>query len=117
MGNSCIVVPSETCPLSAIDLYQVFDTSDVPGGVVNIVTGRHAELAPTLAGHAGVDAVWHFSDPELAKTIEEESAANLKRTWVRNGQNVDWLGQEVGREREFLRQATEIKNIWIPYGD
>ena len=58
MGNTCVLVPSETCPLAATDFYQVLDTSDLPGGVVNIVTGAHAELAKPLAGHMDVDAVW-----------------------------------------------------------
>ena len=116
MGNTCVLVPSEAFPLAATDLYQVLETSDLPGGVVNIVTGSHAELAKTLAGHMDVDAVWSFSSTDLAALIEGESAANLKRTWVNRGRARDWFGAD-GEGREFLRQATEVKTVWVPYGE
>ena len=116
MGNTCVLVPSEPFPLAATDLYQVLETSDLPGGVVNIVTGGHAELAKTLAGHMDVDAVWSFSSTDLAALIEGESAANLKRTWVNRGRARDWFGAG-GEGREFLRQATEVKTVWVPYGE
>ena len=116
MGNTCVLVPSEAFPLAATDLYQVLETSDLPGGVVNIVTGTPAELAKTLAGHLDVDAVWSFSSTDLAALIEGESAANLKRTWVNRGRSRDWFGAE-GEGREFLRQATEVKTVWVPYGE
>ena len=116
MGNTCVLVPSEAFPLAATDLYQVLETSDLPGGVVNIVTGIPAELAKTLAGHMDVDAVWSFSSTDLAALIEGESAANLKRTWVNRGRSRDWFGAE-GEGREFLRQATEVKTVWVPYGE
>jgi aldehyde dehydrogenase (NAD+) len=116
MGNTCVLVPSEAFPLAATDLYQVLETSDLPGGVVNIVTGIPAELAKTLAGHMDVDAVWSFSSTDLAALIEGESAANLKRTWVNRGRSRDWFGAE-GEGRTFLRQATEVKTVWVPYGE
>jgi len=114
MGNRIVVVASEPYPLAATDFYQLLDTSDVPGGVVNIVTGSHAELAPHLAGHADVDAVWSFSSADLSGTVERESAGNLKRTWVNNGRTRDWSAPH---SAEFLAQATEVKTIWIPYGE
>ena len=116
MGNTCVLVPSEAFPLAATDLYQVLETSDLPGGVVNIVTGGHAELAKTLAGHMDVDAVWSFSSTDLAALIEGESASNLKRTWVNRARARDWFGAE-GEGRAFLRQATEVKTVWVPYGE
>ena len=116
MGNTCVLVPSEAFPLAATDLYQVLETSDLPGGVVNIVTGGHAELAKTLAGHMDVDAVWSFSSTDLAGLIEGESTANLKRTWVNRGRARDWFGAG-GEGREFLRQATDVKTVWVPYGE
>ena len=116
MGNTCVLVPSEAFPLAATDLYQVLETSDLPGGVVNIVTGSHAELAKTLAGHMDVDAVWSFSSTDLTALIESESAANLKRTWVNRGRARDWFGAG-GEGRAFLRQATEVKTVWVPYGE
>ncbi|NBE07666.1 aldehyde dehydrogenase family protein [Paragemmobacter ruber] len=115
MGNTCVLVPSDPFPLAATDLYQVLETSDLPPGVVNIVTGSHTELAKPLAGHMDVDALWSFSSADLSALIEAESATNLKRTWVNNARARDWMGAE-GEGRDFLRQATAIKTVWVPYG-
>ena len=114
MGNTTVIVPSEAFPLSATDFYQVLDTSDVPGGVVNIVTGAHAELAKPLASHMDVDAVWCFSSTDLSATVEREAATNVKRTWVNHGRATDWTSLE---GRAVLRQATEVKTVWVPYGE
>lgn len=116
MGNACVLVPSQPFPLAATDFYQVLDTSDVPAGVVNIVTGDHAELAKPLASHLDLDAVWSFSSTDLSALIETEAAGNLKRTWVNHGRARDWFGAE-GEGAEFLRAATEVKTIWVPYGE
>ncbi|SEV99169.1 aldehyde dehydrogenase (NAD+) [Aliiroseovarius sediminilitoris] len=116
MGNRVVLAASEPFPLAATDFYQVLDTSDVPAGVVNIVTGSHAELASPLAGHLGVDAVWAQSGSDVSALVEIESAGNLKRTWVNNAQARDWFGA-AGEGREFLAQATEVKTIWVPYGE
>lgn len=114
MGNRAILVASEPFPLAATDFYQILETSDVPGGVVNILTGAHKDLAAPMAGHLDIDAVWSFSSTELSAVIERESAGNLKRTWVNNAQARDWFQDHT---RAFLEAATEIKNIWIPYGE
>ncbi len=114
MGNTCVLVPSTPSPLAATDLYQVLETSDLPAGVVNIVTGDPAELAKTLAGHMDVDAVWCFSSTDLSATVEREAAANLKRTWVSNGKARDWSMPDA---KTFLRAATETKSVWVPYGE
>jgi aldehyde dehydrogenase (NAD+) len=114
MGNRVILCPSEPHPLAATDFYQILETSDVPGGVVNILTGDHAETAPHMAAHANVDAVWSFSGSDLSGGIEKASAGNLKRTWVNNGLATDWDSAE---GRLFLDQATEIKTVWVPYGE
>ncbi|MEY4984743.1 MAG: hypothetical protein RIR62_3009 [Pseudomonadota bacterium] len=116
MGNTGVFVASEPFPLAATDLYQVIETSDVPAGVVNILTGSHAELAKPLAGHLDVDAVWSFSSAAISAVIEAEAAGNVKRTWVNHGLARDWAGPE-GHGRDFLRQATEIKTVWVPYGE
>jgi aldehyde dehydrogenase (NAD+) len=116
MGNRVILVAGESAPLSATDLYQVLDTSDVPGGVVNILTGSHAELARPLATHMDVDAVWSFSSADVSGAIEAGSAGSLKRTWVNNGRNPDWSGA-AGEGKAFLRAATEVKTVWVPYGE
>ena len=114
MGNRAVLVASEPFPLAATDFYQVLDTSDVPAGVVNILTGPHADLAAQLAGHMNVDAVWSFSSTDLSATIERESALNLKRTWVNKGRSRDWRQADA---QAFLTAATEVKNIWVPYGE
>lgn len=116
MGNTCILVASEPFPLSATDFYQILETSDVPAGVVNILTGSHSELAKSMAGHMDIDAVWSFSSAASSAQIERESASNLKRTWVNNGFARDWSDPR-GQTREFLRHATTIKTIWVPYGE
>lgn len=110
MGNRVVLVPSDPFPLAATDLYQVLDTSDVPGGVVNIVTGKAAELSDTLSKHMAVDAVWSFGDPGLAQNIERNAALNLKRTWVTR----NWRGPDL---RTHLAAATEVKTVWVPYGE
>jgi len=115
MGNSVVAIPSERSPLLATDLYQVFDTSDLPGGVVNIVTGTRKELVPVLAAHDDVDGVWFFGPRELAAEVEKLSAGNMKRTWVA-WEPRDWSDSHEGQGQEFLREATQVKNIWVPYG-
>ncbi len=115
MGNTVVGVPSERWPLLATDLYQVLETSDVPAGVINIVTGLRKELAPVLAGHDDVDGVWFFGPREEAAEVERLSAGNMKRTWV-EWETWDWLDPAAAAGPEFLRQATQVKNIWVPYG-
>jgi aldehyde dehydrogenase (NAD+) len=117
MGNSVVVIPSERHPLAATDFYQVLDTSDVPGGVVNIVTGRRDELAETLAGHDDVDAMWYFGGAEGSTMVERLSTGNMKRTFVSYGRPRDWESAEQAEGPEFLRHATNVKNIWVPYGE
>ncbi len=114
MGNCCVVVPSDPFPLAATDLYQVLETSDLPAGVVNIVTGPPDELGRTLAAHLDVDAVWCFAGGGLSAVVEREAAGNLKRTWVNHGRATDWTRAE---GRPFLRAATEVKTVWVPYGE
>src|SRR5271156_4294704 len=113
MGNCVVAVPSASHPLSATDFYSVLDTSNVPAGVVNIVTGEGNVLTKTLAEHDGVDAVWYVGDMEGAAQVEALSAGNLKATWA-SAATIDWAKAE---GREFLRHATQVKNIWTPYGE
>ena len=114
MGNAVVAVPSERWPLPALDLAQVLDTSDVPAGVINLVTGERAELVRALAGHDDVDGIWAFGSAAESAEVERLSAGNLKRTWVSYGEERDWVDDGAGRE--FLRQATQVKNVWVPYG-
>jgi aldehyde dehydrogenase (NAD+) len=116
-GNTVIMIPSEKYPLSATDLYQALDTSDVPPGVVNIVTGNRDHLLKTLIQHEDVDSVWYFGTAEGSYHVEYESAANMKRTWVSYGIDRDWLSPQGGAGHEFLHEATQVKNIWVPTGE
>jgi aldehyde dehydrogenase (NAD+) len=117
MGNTVVAVPSSRAPLAATDLYQVFDTSDVPAGTINIVTGLPDELARILASHDDVDGIWYFGSAEVSAEVERLSAGNMKRTWVDLGRSRDWADPRRGAGEEFLEQATQVKNIWIPYGE
>ena len=117
LGNTVIAVPSEKHPLAATDLYQVLDTSDLPGGVVNIITGLRSELVETLAAHDDIDGMWYFAADEGSATVERMAAGNMKRTWVNYGLQRDWFDATQGAGKDFLRHATQIKNIWVPYGE
>ncbi|HEY0929742.1 MAG TPA: aldehyde dehydrogenase family protein [Gemmatimonas sp.] len=115
-GNRVVAVPSARFPLAATDFYSVLETSDVPGGVVNLVTGDRDTLSRTLADHDDVDALWYFGSRAGATTVERASAANIKRTWT-EWVGREWLDPRSGEGREFLRRAVQVKNIWIPYGE
>lgn len=117
MGNRVVAVPSARWPLAATDLYQVLDTSDVPAGAVNIVTGVRDELAAVLAKHDAVEAMWYVGSAEGSAVVERESVGNLKATWVNFGKKRDWFDPAQGEGREYLRRATRVKNIWVPYGE
>jgi aldehyde dehydrogenase (NAD+) len=117
MGNRVIVTPSPAHPLAATDLYQVLETSDVPAGVVNIVTGERDALAKTLAEHDDVAAHWYFGSAEGSAAVERASSGNIKATWVNNGRAVDWESASEGQGERYLRHATQVKNIWAPYGE
>ena len=116
MGNRVILMASQPFPLAATDFIQVLETSDVPAGVVNILTGDCDAVAEPMAGHMDIDAVWCFGAGEMSGTVESASATNLKRTWVNNGLARDW-SSAAGQGRAFLDAATEVKNIWVPYGE
>jgi aldehyde dehydrogenase (NAD+) len=117
MGNTVVAVPSSRYPFAATDLYQVFDTSDLPDGVINIVTGNQLELAKVLAQHLEVAALWFFGKKSGSEMVERESAGNLKATWVTYSKARDWFAPEQSQGEEFLRHATQVKNIWVPYGE
>ena len=117
MGNRVILIPSDSFPSVALELVQTFETSDIPPGVINIVTGDKSELSHQLVGHAEVDGVWCWSDSNNIAKVETISAMDLKRLWVHIDGDRDWLDSNQGEGLEFLRNATEVKNIWTPYGD
>ena len=115
-GNAVIAVPSMAEALAATDFYQVLDTSDVPGGVVNIVTGDKAALGVELTKHEAVDAIWYFGSAETAAAIERASIGNLKQTWTETVAR-DWSDDAISAGRELLGRATQVKNIWVPWGE
>ena len=123
MGNCVVAVPSAAHPLSATDLYSVLDTSDVPAGVVNIVTGEANALAKTLAEHDGVDALWYVGDAAGAAQAEALSAGNLKATWASavRGRLAEGRGPRVPAPRDpgqehldALRGIGELTRLWSP---
>ncbi len=117
VGNTVVAVPSEKYPLIAGDLYQIFDTSDLPGGAVNIVTGYVSQLLKTLAEHDAVDAIWCYGDEATVASTKAMSTGNLKQVWTNEGRVIDWFDRDVAEGRWFLEHATQVKNIWVPYGE
>lgn len=111
MGNAVVAVPSDVNPLPSVELMRVLEASDVPAGVFNILTAPHSELEKSVADHLGIDAVWHFSGTDGAEVIKSLSAGNLKQTWCISDP-IDFTKPS----QEFLRRATQVKNIWVPYG-
>jgi aldehyde dehydrogenase (NAD+) len=116
-GNSIVAIPSEKYPLITSDLYQVFETSDLPGGVINIVPGRASELLKTLAEHDDLDAIWCYGDESLCATAKALSVGNLKQVWTNEGRAIDFFDRVQGEGRWYLEHAYQVKNIWVPYGE
>jgi aldehyde dehydrogenase (NAD+) len=117
VGNTVVAVPSEKYPLVTSDLYQVFDTSDLPGGAINIVTGYASQLLKTLAEHDDVDAIWCYGNEATVAAAKAMSVGNLKQVWTNEGRVIDWFDAKQGEGHWFLEHATQVKNIWVPYGE
>ena len=116
LGNTVITIPSESGALVATDFYQILETSDIPAGVVNIITGARPNLASEIARHNDVDGLWCAGHRAMTAEIERLSVGNLKQTWALSGDR-NWLDASVGQGTEFLRRATQFKNVWAPYGE
>jgi aldehyde dehydrogenase (NAD+) len=116
-GNTVIAIPSEIYPLIAGDLYQIFDTSDMPAGAINIVTGYVSQLLKTLAQHDDIDAIWCYGDETIVASAKAMSIGNLKQVWTNEGRVIDWFDPRIAEGRWFLEHATQVKNIWVPYGE
>ena len=117
VGNTVVAIPSEQYPLITADLYQLFDTSDMPAGAINIVTGYVSQLLKTLAEHDDVDAIWCYGDDTLVASAKALSVGNLKQVWTNEGRVIDWFDPNIAEGRWFLEHATQVKNIWVPYGE
>jgi aldehyde dehydrogenase (NAD+) len=116
-GNSVVAVPSETYPLIAGDIYQVLETSDLPGGVVNLVAGRAGELLKVLAEHDDLDAIWCYGNADACAAAKALSIGNLKQVWTNEGREIDFGDVAQGEGRWYLEHAYQVKNIWVPYGE
>ena len=117
-GNTNIIVPGQKTSLIATELYQVLDTSDVPGGYVNILTAKENELNKTLSQHENIEGIWYFgADSAQRSNIIKNTTSNLKRYWCPEEKHVDWTNTSEQFLNEFLYQSTQVKNIWIPYGE
>ncbi len=116
-GNRVVAIPSPTYPLVATDFYQVLETSDLADGAINIITGERDKLSEVLALHDDVEAMWYFGSQDGSALIERCAAGNMKRSWVDYGETRDWFDSIQGEGSEFRYHATEVKNIWIPYGE
>jgi aldehyde dehydrogenase (NAD+) len=116
-GNVVVAIPSERYPLVIGELYQVFETSDLPGGVVNMVSGRATELLRVLAEHADLDALWSFGDDAQSVMAKSLSTGNLKQVFTNEGRVIDWFDAAQGEGKWWLRHAVQVKNVWVPYGE
>lgn len=115
LGNQVIAIPAKNIALSATDFYQILETSDLPGGVLNIITGDQMELAEVLAKHEDVEGLWYPNSFSSARSLEIEAANNMKRYWDYEHEIANGALSRTMRN-ELLRHASQVKNIWIPYG-
>ena len=117
-GNTQLIIPGQNTSLIATELYQVLDTSDIPDGYINILTAKKNELNSTLSKHENIDGIWYFGNSQKSRAeIVHNSTSNLKRFWCPEEKNIDWTNSSKIFLDEFLHQSTQIKNIWIPYGE
>ena len=117
MGNVVVAIPSERYPLVMGDLYQVFETSDLPAGVINMISGRATELLRVLAEHADLDALWSFGDEAQSVMAKALSIGNLKQVFTNEGRAIDWFDAAQSEGKWWLRHAVQVKNVWVPYGE
>ena len=115
-GNTVIVLASETVPLVAITLAEILATSDLPGGVVNMLTGQRAELAPHFASHMDINAIVDgSSDPAVAEILRAGAALNLKRVATRTLAAKDWTSTKA-EDPYWILDTVEMKTAWHPIG-
>jgi aldehyde dehydrogenase (NAD+) len=107
-GNSITLCASAPFPLAATDFYHILEASDVPAGAVNILSGPQADLAPHLSAHMGLETVWCLSGAPLTEAVQARASSNIKRVWQ---------GAAQDDHASWLDASTEIKTIWIPYGE
>lgn len=120
-GNAVVLITSETRPLAAVTLSEVLATSDVPGGVVNVLTGLKSELVPVLAGHVDVDAIDTWGVPDAMRLDTELTAADdfkriLRRPTTVSDARFDWLDDRAAERPEWIAAFLEMKTVWHPIG-
>ncbi|MGH2475178.1 MAG: aldehyde dehydrogenase family protein [Candidatus Limnocylindrales bacterium] len=120
-GNAVVLITSEARPLPAVTLSEVLATSDVPGGVVNVLTGRKQELIPVLAGHVDVDALDTWGVPDAMRLETEQLAADdvkrlSRRPTTVNEARFDWLDDRASERPEWIAAFLEMKTVWHPIG-
>ena len=120
-GNSVVLLASESRPLPAVTLTAVLATSDVPGGVVNVLTGRRSELVPVMAAHVDVDALDTWGVPDAMRLETEQLAADDIKRLSRRGTTVDearfdWLDDRAAERPEWIAAFLEMKTVWHPIG-
>ncbi len=116
MGNRVVATPSPRWPLAVTDLVSLVESSDVPAGALNVVTGERDALSRVIADHEEVACHWYVGSAAGSAEVERRSAGNLKATWVNHGLARDWFDPAQGEGEAFLRRAVQVKNVWIPYG-
>ena len=115
-GNTAIVIPSERAPLPALSFAEILATSDLPGGVVNILAGKRAELAPHIASHMDVNAIVDGAGvPEISAQLRAGVATNLKRYFNHALPEADWF-TEKGEDPYWILDTVEMKTAWHPIG-
>ncbi len=115
MGNAVVMVAGKN-PLPALELLQILQASEIPASTLNILTAENPDAAAkALAEHKDVDALWYYGNKEGSAAVKAASVSNMKYIFSNDGRKIDWLREE-GESEEFLRNATNIKNIWIPSG-
>lgn len=111
-GNTCVILASESKPLCSVTFAEILNSSDLPGGVVNILTGKVTELAPWFVNHMDVNAtIFCENDSEIKKMMQEKSAQNLKRIFFYD--KIKW-GNDEGQSPYFIQDTQEIKTTWHP---
>jgi len=120
-GNTVVLLASETRPLPAVTLTEVLATSDVPGGVVNVLTGLRTELVPVLAGHKDVDAIDTWGVPEAMRRdtellVAEDIKRLLRRPTTVDEARFDWLDDRATERPEWIAAFLEMKTVWHPVG-
>ena len=115
-GNTVVLKASEHASAAMLEFGKLVEAAGFPPGVINIVTGQRDVLSRTLVEHQEVDSMWYFGDAKGSYHVELLSAKNMKRTFVSYGEARDWHDAEQGEGHEFLHEAVECKNIWVPMG-